>query len=65
VGPLVIPDHLEDEKVLFLTDILSTGWMAADQATVEQGDTIVVWGAGPVGLSRPSPRASWGPSRSS
>jgi threonine dehydrogenase-like Zn-dependent dehydrogenase len=50
VGPLVIPDHLEDEKVLFLTDILSTGWMAADQATVEQGDTIVVWGAGPVGL---------------
>lgn len=50
VGPLVIPDHLEDEQVLFLTDILSTGWMAADQASVEQGDTIVVWGAGPVGL---------------
>ncbi|EYD78270.1 Threonine dehydrogenase [Rubellimicrobium mesophilum DSM 19309] len=50
VGPLVVPDHLEDEKVLFLTDILSTGWMAADQATVEPGDTIVVWGAGPVGL---------------
>jgi threonine dehydrogenase-like Zn-dependent dehydrogenase len=50
VGPLVVPDHLEDEQVLFLTDILSTGWMAADQATVEQGDTIAVWGAGPVGL---------------
>jgi threonine dehydrogenase-like Zn-dependent dehydrogenase len=42
VGPLVVPEHLDDEKVLFLTDILSTGWMAADQATVEPGDTIVV-----------------------
>jgi threonine dehydrogenase-like Zn-dependent dehydrogenase len=50
VGPLVLPDHLEDEQVLFLTDILSTGWMAADQATIEPGDTVVVWGAGPVGL---------------
>jgi threonine dehydrogenase-like Zn-dependent dehydrogenase len=50
VGPLVVPDHLPDEQVLFLTDILPTGWMAADQATVEPGDTIAVWGAGPVGL---------------
>jgi threonine dehydrogenase-like Zn-dependent dehydrogenase len=56
----VIPDHLEDEKVLFLTDILSTGWMAADQATVEQGDTIVVWGAGPVGLFAAQSRAVMG-----
>ena len=50
VGPLVVPDHLEDEQVLFLSDILPTGWMAARQATVEPGDTIAVWGAGPVGL---------------
>ncbi|MBP1804801.1 zinc-dependent alcohol dehydrogenase [Rubellimicrobium aerolatum] len=50
VGPIVIPDHIPDEQALFLSDILPTGWMAADQATVEPGDTIVVWGAGPVGL---------------
>jgi threonine dehydrogenase-like Zn-dependent dehydrogenase len=50
VGPIVIPDHLDDDQVLFLSDILPTGWMAADQATVEPGDTIAVWGAGPVGL---------------
>ena len=50
VGPIVVPDHLTDEQVLFLSDILPTGWMAADQATVERGDTVAVWGAGPVGL---------------
>ena len=50
VGPLVVPDHLEDEKVLFLTDILPTGWMAAENCDIEPGDTVAVWGAGPVGL---------------
>ena len=51
VGPLVIPDDsLEDEKVLFLSDILPTGWMAAENAGIEPGDTIAVWGCGPVGL---------------
>jgi threonine dehydrogenase-like Zn-dependent dehydrogenase len=50
VGPLVVPDHLEDDKVLFLTDILPTGWMAAENCEIEPGDTIAVWGCGPVGL---------------
>jgi len=50
VGPIVIPDGLEDEKVLFLSDILPTGWMAAENCLIEPGDTVAVWGCGPVGL---------------
>jgi threonine dehydrogenase-like Zn-dependent dehydrogenase len=50
VGPIVIPDGLEDDKVLFLSDILPTGWMAAENADIEPGDTVAVWGCGPVGL---------------
>jgi threonine dehydrogenase-like Zn-dependent dehydrogenase len=50
VGPLVVPDHLEDDKVLFLTDILPTGWMAAENADIRPDDTVAVWGCGPVGL---------------
>ena len=50
VGPIVIPDDMEDEKVLFLSDILPTGWMAAENADIEEGDTVAVWGCGPVGL---------------
>jgi threonine dehydrogenase-like Zn-dependent dehydrogenase len=50
-GPLVIPDDsIDDDKVLFLTDILPTGWMAAENAGIEPGDTVAVWGCGPVGL---------------
>ncbi|ETX29018.1 zinc-dependent alcohol dehydrogenase [Roseivivax isoporae] len=50
IGPIVIPDGLEDEEVLFLSDILPTGWMAADNCDIEPGDTVAVWGCGPVGL---------------
>ena len=50
VGPIVIPDGIEDDKVLFLSDILPTGWMAAENAMIEPGDTVAVWGCGPVGL---------------
>ncbi|TFI58603.1 glutathione-dependent formaldehyde dehydrogenase [Sphingomonas parva] len=50
VGPVVIPDGLEDDQVLFLSDILPTGWMGAVNAEIEQGDTVAVWGCGPVGL---------------
>ncbi|WP_294319907.1 zinc-dependent alcohol dehydrogenase [uncultured Sphingomonas sp.] len=50
VGPIVIPDGVEDEKVLFLSDILPTGWMAAENADIEDGDIVAVWGCGPVGL---------------
>ncbi len=50
VGPIVIPDGLEDDKVLFLSDILPTGWMAAENCEIQPGDTVAIWGAGPVGL---------------
>ena len=51
VGPIVIDDDtLKDEQVLFLSDILPTGWMAAENAAIEGGDTVAIWGAGPVGL---------------
>jgi threonine dehydrogenase-like Zn-dependent dehydrogenase len=50
VGPIVIPDGIEDEKVLFLSDILPTGWMAADNCDIKPTDTVAVWGCGPVGL---------------
>ena len=49
VGPIKVPDGLEDDKVLFLTDIFPTGYMAAENADIEQGDTVAVWGCGPVG----------------
>jgi threonine dehydrogenase-like Zn-dependent dehydrogenase len=50
VGPIVIPDGLDDDKVLFLSDILPTGWQAAVNCDIEPGDTVAVWGCGPVGL---------------
>jgi threonine dehydrogenase-like Zn-dependent dehydrogenase len=50
VGPIVIPDGVDDDKVLFLSDILPTGWMAAENADIEDGDVVAVWGCGPVGL---------------
>jgi threonine dehydrogenase-like Zn-dependent dehydrogenase len=50
VGPIVIPDGIEDEKVLFLSDILPTGWMAADNCDIKPTDIVAVWGCGPVGL---------------
>jgi threonine dehydrogenase-like Zn-dependent dehydrogenase len=48
-GPIKIPDSIPDEKVLFLSDILPTGWMGASNCDVEPGDVVAVWGAGPVG----------------
>lgn len=49
VGPLKIENDLPDEKVLFLSDILPTGYMAAENAQIQEGDTVAVWGCGPVG----------------
>lgn len=46
---LLIPAGIEDEKVLFLSDIFPTGYMAAENCNIKRGDTIAVWGAGPVG----------------
>ncbi len=48
VGPIKIESDLEDEKVLFLSDIFPTGYMAAENARIEPGDTVAVWGCGPV-----------------
>ncbi|PHK95226.1 glutathione-dependent formaldehyde dehydrogenase [Pseudoroseomonas rhizosphaerae] len=50
VGPIKVPSHLTDEQVLFLSDIFPTGYMAADFCNIQQGDTIAIWGCGPVGL---------------
>ncbi|MGY1457348.1 MULTISPECIES: zinc-dependent alcohol dehydrogenase [unclassified Luteimonas] len=50
VGPLVVPDVLSDDQVLFLSDILPTGYQAAINAGVEPGSTLAIFGAGPVGL---------------
>jgi threonine dehydrogenase-like Zn-dependent dehydrogenase len=49
-GPRKVPDGLSDEQVLFLTDILSTGWSAVTWADLKGGETVAVFGAGPVGL---------------
>jgi threonine dehydrogenase-like Zn-dependent dehydrogenase len=49
VGPLKVPDGLSDEQVLFLSDILPTGYMGADMCGIKPGDTVAVWGCGPVG----------------
>ncbi len=49
VGPLRIPDGMSDEQVLFLSDILPTGYMAAEQCGIQPGSVVAVWGCGPVG----------------
>ncbi|WP_050024685.1 zinc-dependent alcohol dehydrogenase [Verrucomicrobium sp. BvORR034] len=49
VGPVTIESDLPDDKVLFLSDIFPTGYMAAENAEIEPGDTVAVWGCGPVG----------------
>ena len=50
VGPIKIYEPLRDEQVLFLSDIFPTGYMAAENCNIEPGDTVAVWGCGPVGL---------------
>jgi threonine dehydrogenase-like Zn-dependent dehydrogenase len=49
VGPFKVPDSLSDEQVLFLTDVFPTGYMAAENCNIQSGDTVAVWGCGPVG----------------
>jgi len=50
VGPLKIENGLTDDQVLFLSDILPTGYMGAEMCSIVRGDTVAVWGCGPVGL---------------
>ena len=47
--PPQVPEHLGDDQVLFLSDILPTGYMGAEMCDIKPGDTIAVWGCGPVG----------------
>ena len=48
-GPMKVPDAVGDEQALFLTDIFPTGYMAAENCNIRQGDVVAVWGCGPVG----------------
>jgi threonine dehydrogenase-like Zn-dependent dehydrogenase len=49
VGPIKVPGNLSDEQVLFLSDIFPTGYMAADFCKLKGGETVAIWGCGPVG----------------
>lgn len=57
VGPKVIPDGLSDDQVVFLTDIFPTGWSAVKWGKVKPGDSVVIFGSGPVGLM--AQKAAW------
>ena len=48
-GPIKVPNDVTDEQVLFLSDIFPTGYQAAENADIKSGDTVAVWGCGPVG----------------
>jgi threonine dehydrogenase-like Zn-dependent dehydrogenase len=48
-GPIKIPEYLTDEQVLFLSDIFPTGYMAAENCNIHDGDVVAIWGCGPVG----------------
>jgi threonine dehydrogenase-like Zn-dependent dehydrogenase len=63
VGPLKIESDLRDDQVLFLSDILPTGYMAAENAEIEPGDTVAVWGCGPVGQFAIQSAWMFGPER--
>jgi threonine dehydrogenase-like Zn-dependent dehydrogenase len=57
VGPMKIPEDMADEDVLFLSDIVPTGYQAAEMADIAPGETVVVFGCGPVGLL--AQRSAW------
>jgi S-(hydroxymethyl)glutathione dehydrogenase/alcohol dehydrogenase len=57
IGPKIIPDGLDDDQVVFLTDIFPTGWSAVKWGKVKPGDTVVIFGSGPVGLM--AQKAAW------
>jgi threonine dehydrogenase-like Zn-dependent dehydrogenase len=50
VGPMKVPDDMHEEDVLFLSDIFPTGYQAAEMGDIQQGETVAIFGAGPVGL---------------
>ena len=50
IGPMKIPDDMSEEQVLFLSDILPTGYAAAEMGSIKPGETVCIFGSGPVGL---------------
>lgn len=48
VGPIKVPDYMDDDQVVFLSDIFPTGYMAAENCNIENGDIVAIWGCGPV-----------------
>lgn len=63
MGLFQIPEELTEEDVLFVGDILSTGYFGAEQACIEPGDTVAVMGSGPVGMCAMATARLWGPSQ--
>jgi S-(hydroxymethyl)glutathione dehydrogenase/alcohol dehydrogenase len=57
ISPRIIPENLSDEQALFLTDIFPTGWSAIDWAQLKGGETVAIFGSGPVGLM--AQKAAW------
>src|SRR5438309_1949277 len=57
VGPMIIPDWLDDEDAVVMTDALSTGYFGAQLGDIQEGDVVVVFGAGPIGLY--AARSAW------
>ncbi len=57
VGPMVIPDGMDEDDALLLTDVLPTGYQAAEMGGIKIGDTVVVFGAGPIGIT--AARCAW------
>ena len=62
-GMHLIPAELEDEDVLFVGDILSTGYFGAEMGNIQPGDTVAVFGSGPVGMCAMATARLWGPAR--
>lgn len=60
VGHIKVPDDLDDEQVLFLSDAFPTGYMVAENAQIQPGDTVAIWGCGPVGQSAIQSHGCWG-----
>ncbi|MBV9215998.1 MAG: glutathione-dependent formaldehyde dehydrogenase [Acidobacteria bacterium] len=57
VGPMVVPDWMDDDTAVMLTDVTPTGYQAAEMGGIQKGDTVVVFGAGPVGIM--AARCAW------
>jgi S-(hydroxymethyl)glutathione dehydrogenase/alcohol dehydrogenase len=57
VGPMVIPEWMDHDDAVLLTDVVPTGYQAAEMGGIQRGDTVVVFGAGPVGLM--AARSAW------